>query len=525
MKLNKNTTIDNFNFIVNYIHEKYSFLQKPNIHGIFIKELPNADLLLQNKDGSSGKTTHIACTGDSRHFFSDFISDALINESSETFYDDDKHDYKFKIYIESKYINKENDFIKSHCALWINQKKDDDNQLGLSKDKYDDNTFKQLRKCMFKDDILIFFKYLDHSTGVLDYYLILIEDEEECKTLSSSLGGLKNRPKYAELTFDDINLSDEYVCETSFDYTVENITPCNNLGVNKIFYGCPGVGKSFNIDKIYNSNIFRTTFHPEYTYYDFIGSVRPQIDYTLNPPATSYMFLPGDFTKALKYAIDNPSEVVNFVIEELNRANTSAVFGDIFQLLDRDDNGFSKYYITNESIARSIYKDINNVHIENWLNIDIQKHQVKLPNNLNIIASMNTSDQNINALDSAFTRRWDMEYVPIDFTKLDESIIIDGLNVDWSIFASKVNEKILDSGMMNAEDKQIGPFFARKSTLIDSNLFSNKVLVYLWKDVFRVNKSIIFNTDNIKGINSLITTYLYNPKNVFNSDFLDDLNL
>lgn len=525
MKLNKNTTIENFNFIVDIIHSKYNFFETSNIQAIFVKELPNADLLLPNKDGSSGKTTHIACTGDSRQFFGDFISNALINEDFDTFYDDNRNNYKFKVYIESKYVNTHNDFIKSHCALWINTKKDDDNQLGLSKDKFDDEYFKKLRMCMFKDDILIFFKYLNPNTNLLDYYLILIVDNDECKTIIDGIGTLKNKPRYAELTFDDSARSIIHISEPSSEYNTPKINPCNNIGFNKIFYGCPGVGKSYEINQTYNTNIFRTTFHPEYSYYDFVGSIRPQIDYTLEKPTTNYMFLPGDFTKALKYAIDNPNEVVNFVIEELNRANTSAVFGDIFQLLDRDDYGYSKYYITNECIATSIYKDTNSIHIEQWLDVDVQKHQVRLPNNLNIIASMNTSDQNINALDSAFTRRWDMEYLPIDFNKLNETIIIDELNVDWSVFASCINEKILDSGMMNAEDKQIGPFFAKKSTIINKNLFSNKVLVYLWKDVFKVNKSIIFNTDSIKGINSLVTSYLNDPLSVFNIDFIKDLNL
>ena len=138
---------------------------------------------------------------------------------------------------------------------------------------------------------------------------------------------------------------------------------------------------------------------------------------------------------------------------------------------------------------------------------------------------MNTSDQNINALDSAFTRRWDTEYIPIDFYKLDEDFIIDGLNINWSIFAQKVNEKILSSDMLNAEDKQLGPFFAKESTITSSTLFSNKILVYLWKDVFKVNKSIIFNTDNIKGINSLINSYSTNPSSVFNDDFLSELGI
>ncbi|MDY2883833.1 MAG: AAA family ATPase [Romboutsia timonensis] len=525
MILNKNTTKENFDFVVNTIYSKYNFIKKSNIQAIFVKELPNADLLLANKEGGNGKTTHIACTGESRQFFGDFIANTLINETSDTFYDTDRHDYKFKIFIEEKYVNNKNNFIKSHCALWINIKKDE-NQIGLSKDKFDDSNFKQLRRCMFKDNILIFFKYLNTNENIFDYYLILIKDENERNNLIRGIGTLKNKPRYAALDNDNNNNNNiTHILEADSPYTSTIINPCNNIGFNKIFYGCPGVGKSYKIDKEYNSNIFRTTFHPEYTYYDFVGSIRPQIDYNLNPPTTNYMFLPGDFTKALKFAIDNPNEVVNFVIEELNRADTSAVFGDIFQLLDRDDLGYSKYYITNENIARVIYEYSNTQAIEEWLGIDVKKHQVKLPNNLNIIASMNTSDQNINALDSAFIRRWDQEYIPIDFTKLTKSIIISGLNVDWSKFVECVNERILDSGMMNAEDKQLGPFFAKESTITNEHLFSNKILVYLWKDVFKVNKSIIFNTDNVKGINSLVTLYSKDPLSVFNDDFKKDLNL
>lgn len=534
MILNNNTTKEHFEFIVNTINSKYTFIKKSNIHSIFVKELPAADLISANKNGASGKTSHIACTGDSRFFFGDFIANALINEDNNTFYDENRHDYKFEVFIEEKYINNKNKFIKSNCALWISLK-NTDNQIGLSKDKYDSDNFKILRKKMFKDNILIFFKYLDTNTNKFDYFLILIKDKTECDNLINGIGTLKNKPRYASLNINNNDKSTDKFTEilnesvepyNSSSQTIKsNITPCSNIGFNKIFYGCPGVGKSYEIDKKYNKNIFRTTFHPEYTYYDFVGSIRPQIDYNLNPPTTNYMFLPGDFTKALKFAIDNPNEVVNFVIEELNRADTSAVFGDIFQLLDRDDLGYSKYYITNENIARVIYEYSNTQAIEEWLGIDIKKHQVKLPNNLNIIASMNTSDQNINALDSAFTRRWDQEYIPIDFTKLTKSIIISGLNVDWSKFVECVNERILDSGMINAEDKQLGPFFAKESTITNERLFSNKILVYLWKDVFKVNKSIIFNTDNVKGINSLVTSYSEDPLSVFNDDFKKDLNL
>lgn len=519
MKFNKNSNLQNFNFISQFICSKYSEFEYQNIQAIFIKELPDADLLLQNKSSSSnGKTVHIACTSQCRDFFSSFIANAYINKGhNDYFYDNTCNDYKFKLFIEGSYLNNTTDkFISSHCALWIIPK--DENQIGLSKEKFDDANFFKLRKMMYKGNIVIFFKYLNPNTNLEDYYLILVTDTTEINYIIDNIGKLERKPQYAEKLGNEL-FNSISVRDSSFN------SYSKNIGINKIFYGCPGVGKSYNINKDYSCNTFRTTFHPEYTYYDFVGSIRPQIDYSQEKPITSYEFVPGDFTLALKYAIANPNETVNFIIEELNRANTSAVFGDIFQLLDRDSTGISEYYITNKNISNVIYNNSDRSFILDWLNTDIEKHQVKIPNNLNIIASMNTSDQNINALDSAFTRRWDTEYIPIDFYKLDEDFIIDGLNINWSIFAQKVNEKILSSDMLNAEDKQLGPFFAKESTITSSTLFSNKILVYLWKDVFKVNKSIIFNTDNIKGINSLINSYSTNPSSVFNDDFLSELGI
>ena len=134
---------------------------------------------------------------------------------------------------------------------------------------------------------------------------------------------------------------------------------------------------------------------------------------------------------------------------------------------------------------------------------------------------MNTSDQNINSLDSAFTRRWDTEYVPINFNLLENDPIINGLDIPWSIFAQRVNRLILESNMINAEDKQIGPFFANPSIISNKVSFSNKVLVYLWKDVFKINRSLVFNTDIVKGIDSLITNYSNDPKSIFSYNFIN----
>lgn len=516
MYINKHAKEEWFTKIEDLIIDKYPSLNREFLQAILIKQLPNADVIQKNKTSGSGKTSHIAITSDSRYFFSSFIANATLNNHGNIFYDNNNYDYIFKLKVEAKHVTDTNiDFIDTNCALWVIPK--DENQLGMSKDKFDDKYFNILRQKMFENDIIIFFRYnstLNHSDD--EYYLLFINDKTEKDYLISQIGPLKSKPQYYDKSTDISNIFAE----------LDNTKINSNLnGINKIFFGCPGVGKSHGISKKYSSNIFRTTFHPEYSYYDFIGSIRPICNENDSKQIISYGFIPGDFTKALKFAIDNPNEEVNLIIEELNRANTSSVFGDIFQLLDRDENGISKYFISNSNLARTIYKNCDKSLVSSWLSIDISKDQVKIPNNLNIIATMNTSDQNINVLDTAFTRRWDMEYLPIDFNKLDNELIVDGLGISWADFATKVNNFILSSNMINAEDKQLGPFFANSTTITNKTNFANKVLVYLWKDVFKINRSLLFNTSNIIGINSLISTFKNNPTSVFSTDFLNELNL
>lgn len=515
MYINKNSKEKYFDEIKEFITHKYPSLNKEFIQAALIKELPNADVIQRNKSGGSGKTSHIAFTTDSRYFFSSFISDAILNKNENTFFDNNNYDYRFNLKIEKKHIMHNSDgFIETNCALWILPK--GDNQLGLSKDKFDDSAFNTLRQQMYEGDILLFFRYNENLNYTDQYYLIFINNEAEKKYLIDTIGTLKSKPQYYDKSIDNFKIF----------YDIEDNKINRNLkGINKIFFGCPGVGKSYDISKKFYSNVYRTTFHPEYSYYDFVGSIRPICNEIDNDQHISYGFIPGDFTKCLKFAIDNPNEEVTLIIEELNRANTSSVFGDIFQLLDRDDNCISKYFISNFNLSKAIYKDCDKSLVSNWLSVDIDKDQVKIPNNLNIIATMNTSDQNINILDSAFTRRWDNEYIPIDFNKLENEVTIDGLNITWSNFATKINEIILSSNMINAEDKQLGPFFANKKTIENRKDFANKVLVYLWKDVFKINRALLFNTSTVIGINSLITTFETNPLSVFNDFFLAELNL
>ena len=234
--------------------------------------------------------------------------------------------------------------------------------------------------------------------------------------------------------------------------------------------------------------VFRTTFHPDYDYAQFVGAYKPKKD----GEKVTYSFVPQVFAKAYaaawKQYLDagNASTADNqvyLVIEEINRGNCAQIFGDIFQLLDRDSEGFSQY---------SIDADCD---FAEWLKENgIGDGKLKLPPNLNILATMNTSDQSLFPMDSAFKRRFDWEYVPISFTdekgneKEAAKYEIDvpdanGKNYLWKNFVEAVNDKILD--LTESEDKQLGEFFIKPDSgkIISKERFLGKVMFYLWNEV------------------------------------------
>ena len=234
--------------------------------------------------------------------------------------------------------------------------------------------------------------------------------------------------------------------------------------------------------------VFRTTFHPDYDYAQFVGAYKPKKEGN----AITYSFVPQIFAKAYAaawkqyFAAGNVSTADNqvyLVIEEINRGNCAQIFGDIFQLLDRDSEGFSQY---------SIDADCD---FAEWLKENgIGDGKLKLPPNLNILATMNTSDQSLFPMDSAFKRRFDWEYVPISFTdeegnekeaaKYEIDIPdVNGKNYLWKNFVEAVNDKILD--LTESEDKQLGEFFIKPDNgyIISKDRFLGKVMFYLWNEV------------------------------------------
>lgn len=285
---------------------------------------------------------------------------------------------------------------------------------------------------------------------------------------------------------------------------------CNDTCRQIIFYGAPGTGKSHKIkvqlEGVSKENIFRTTFHPDSDYSTFVGAYKPTKGkrplYGLNGGLTvrlndggdlsedviTYKFIPQAFLNAYMRAYQTEDKVY-LIIEEINRGNCAQIFGDLFQLLDRDENGKSEYTIKADADLESF--------LEEELGKDnpgIKDGELCLPSNLYIYATMNTSDQSLFPIDSAFKRRWDWEYEPIKYKNTDWVIDIDGVKYSWCDFQKEVNTRILkDTG---SEDKMLGDFFVNPSAkVISYNLFRNKILFYLWNDVCKDGDADIFPTD------------------------------
>lgn len=286
--------------------------------------------------------------------------------------------------------------------------------------------------------------------------------------------------------------------------------------LQQIFYGAPGTGKSNTIKCEVNQNDFprvRTTFHPDSDYSTFVGAYKPtSVEVPMmtmigtkavpaeNPDGTPrkekkiiYEFVPQAFLKAYTGAWKNQDEPFFLIIEEINRGNCAQIFGDLFQLLDRnDETGLSDYPISpDEDIQKFLLTDkkygFAALTDEQKASIpaEVQSGELMiLPKNLHIWATMNTSDQSLFPIDSAFKRRWDWQYMPISDAQKGWQIEANGKRYDWWQFLQKMNDKI--GSTTNSEDKKLGYFFCKaKNGIIDSETFVGKVVFYIWNDVFK----------------------------------------
>lgn len=288
---------------------------------------------------------------------------------------------------------------------------------------------------------------------------------------------------------------------------------------NFLLYGVPGCGKSHKVEEEYESKItteknkVRVVFHPDYTYSDFVGQLLPVLKEVENAQGVKeeklqYEFVPGPFTKIIKTAYEEPNQQCLLIIEELNRGNAPAIFGEIFQLLDRNDNGESKYGIYNADIAKYAYGGLpENQGIA--INV-IANTPIKLPPNLTIVATMNTSDQNVFTMDTAFQRRWQMEHIPnkFDFKTAHVNKHLPNSKISWGAFAQTVNKKMhtVNSGFGSTDDKSLGVYFATDNDLDNAKRFAEKVLKYLWDDAFKLGRQVLFSNCS-EGLSSVIEAY------------------
>lgn len=413
----------------------------------------------------------------------------------------------------------------------VTEEKTDTDPDGLGKSIDIDKLYKNLTHYVLTNGADVYCDMVFRSDDEFDW--IYTARNESTSTGLTSTEGIS---EYEEVDLESIRLS---------------------TGCNVLLYGVPGSGKSWTIEHEYckpGSIVERLVFHPDYTYSDFIGQILPEV---AEDGQVSYKFTPGPFTNILREAYNNPTKEYILIIEEINRGNAPAIFGEVFQLLDRkveirdiEDDGFpigtSEYGITNMNIAKEMYGK------------DVKKEKVRIPSNLSIIGTMNTSDQNVFTLDTAFQRRWEMRLIENNFEQVDRKLadakILD-TGITWEVFCTQINKIIVGNNarMTSAEDKRLGAYFIHLKDLIyDSNMgnlsdgeydalrkkeqnktisaeekerlteiraamkqnrkFPEKVIKYLWDDAFKFNREIVFETATYQSLEQVIRTFMYAEK-------------
>ena len=325
---------------------------------------------------------------------------------------------------------------------------------------------------------------------------------------------------------------------------------------NVIYFGAPGTGKSYMLNKElkellkgYENNYERVTFYPDYTYANFVGTYKPVPDTDEdNKPIISYKYVPGPFMRTLVKALRNPSEPYVLIIEEINRANVAAVFGDVFQLLDRDNCYESEYpinlsedmhdYIKEELDYSKLPKYLKCVHrnyLKDLLGEDYEK--IKIPSNMFIWATMNSADQGVFTMDTAFKRRWEFKYLGInDGAKHIENLKFElyGEKFLWNDVRTAINNSLLSYGIN--EDKLMGPFFAFTEFIEDNfipedefkYIFKNKIIMYLFEDAARSRRDNLFSgiENNVNIIYSDICSKFDDEKKglkIFNDSIINKI--
>lgn len=423
-------------------------------------------------------------------------------------------EYKYFLSVQDNYYNYLNTLT---LILESRENEEDFSRFEEYKEKLDNRfnlIIKQLKTIKFENGSYILkSEYVEHVKKLIyniDKLNVLATEEDYMKLLISNIN-LENLEKFSK------------VLKKDYSY-------------QRIFFGAPGTGKSYLLNQeaksIFKNNFDRVTFHPNYMYGNFIGAFKPfpKKD-DLGKEIITYKYVPGPLMKMLVKAFLNPQEKYLLIIEEINRANVSGVFGDFFQLLDRNESGESEYSIYTSEEIQQFFKEcfeqnINEIklnYIKQKLNSDYSK--IILPNNLYIWATMNSADQGVMPLDTAFKRRWDFTYMDVDNEKEElfkdyKFKITETTVVEWNKFRKEINKRL--SSYNIPEDKLLGPYFISKKILETKDVekiteaIKDKVLLYLYEDVAKAYRNKLFVSEKAITFSMLRKNFDLNGKDIFN---------
>lgn len=515
--------------------------------GFIVKELKATNTLDENK---SSNQTHIAITGDQMDLFPYIRAQGYFDKP---YSEADKNLKKYFVLQIPVFFDLAN-------VRYL------DGDDSIANEKAYASVVRSRREGTAKDQMQLSIKNLDSKNFIsfrelchTNYYLIILKRKNEFvyeffavkpENINSELKQMNNRFFKASKESTAVRLDEVVNDKVNTTDSNKKDTSKTNIGYNKIFYGIPGCGKSHHIEKdVLNgvdkeNNVFRTTFYLDYSNSDFIGQIYPHAE----DKKVTYEPIPGPFTKALERALST-DEMVYLVIEEINRGNAAAIFGDVFQLLDRlkEENedgrvvGDSEYPISNAFIE-GYFDRVNEKaeQSEGGKKINFKKGKIIIPHNLTILATMNTSDQNVFPLDTAFKRRWDREKVVTEWSKVKniKYMYIPCSSITWKQFVTTINKKMLQESQNGdvtiSEDKQIGPYFVHESMLSatkntggkkELTAFVNNVLDYLYNDVTKFDHSILFDKKvyTYDTLYELMEEYDYQGDKLFENVFKDSV--
>lgn len=529
----------NFEEAIRIIKNK---LVNQNIHlyendydGVIVKLLKTSNTL---DSGRSTKQTHIAITGRQMDIFPTienvgYLNSEIPDTGLKKFFIG-----KIDVYLSQNNINylkkdriqnNEDVFIKTDTISLKSVRSDSTKQIQLSILDKDDKKFISFRRLLNENYILIILKRKE-SLEYEFYGLRPDEYSEELKKINNKFFHLN--------TNTIVNLTEALIKKDS-EIDTDKIVFSSNFkkeeSRNRIIFGAPGTGKSFKLnddkDKLIKEGgeYERVTFHPDYSYANFVGTYKPvPVKDNEGEDSISYEYVPGPFMRIYVKAIKNCIKVSKgeevpkpflLLIEEINRANTAAVFGDVFQLLDRKNNA-SEYPIqASEDIKKYLAKEIG-LSRENF-------NEIKIPDNMFIWATMNSADQGVMPMDTAFRRRWDFEYLGINDAADDNSNEFENYKfkinenefVYWDNFRRALNDRL--SKLNIPEDKLIGPYFISREKLENLDLINltetvkNKVLMYLYEDAAKAYRSSLFAEGKYSTYSSLCENFEKNALNIF----------